>query len=44
VGAGPVSRTGVFQTGHADREKNMVEFTTLSLRFLRDAIREAGAQ
>jgi nicotinamide mononucleotide (NMN) deamidase PncC len=41
--AGPVSRTGVFQTGHADREKNMVEFTTLSLRFLRDAIREAGA-
>ena len=42
--AGPVSRTAVFQTGHADREKNMVEFTTLSLRFLRDAIREAGAQ
>ena len=42
--AGPVSRTAVFQTGHADREKNMVEFTTLSLRFLRDAIREAGAR
>ncbi|HLF76186.1 MAG TPA: CinA family protein, partial [Dehalococcoidia bacterium] len=41
--AGPVSRTDVFQTGHADREKNMVEFTTLSLRYLRDAIREAGA-
>ena len=38
-----MSRTAVFQTGHADREKNMVEFTTLSLRFLRDAIREAGA-
>ena len=41
--AGPVSRTEVFQTGHADREKNMVEFTTLSLRMLRDVMKEADA-
>ena len=39
--AGPVSRTQVFETGIADREANMIEFTTLSLRFLRDAIKDA---
>ena len=41
--AGPVARTEVIETGHADRVENMVEFATLSLRMLRDAIREAGA-
>ena len=40
--AGPVSRTKVFETGITDRGENMVEFTTLALRFLRDAIIEAG--
>lgn len=39
--AGPVSRTQVYETGIADREANMVEFTTLSLRYLRDAINDA---
>jgi PncC family amidohydrolase len=39
---GPVSRTQVYETGIADREANMVEFTTLTLRYLRDAIRDAG--
>ena len=41
--AGPVSRSEVFQTGTAERESNMIEFATLSLRFLRDAIVEVGA-
>jgi PncC family amidohydrolase len=41
--AGPVSRVEVINTGMADREANMIEFTTLALRFLRDAIREAPA-
>lgn len=36
--AGPVTRTEIIETGLADREANMVEFTTRSLRFLRDAI------
>jgi hypothetical protein len=36
-----VSRTQVYETGIADREANMVEFTTLSLRYLRDAINDA---
>jgi PncC family amidohydrolase len=40
---GPVSRTEVFETGSDDREANMVAFTTIALRFLRDAIAEAGA-
>ena len=40
--AGPVTRTEVFETGISDRGGNMVEFTTLALRYLRDAIREAG--
>jgi PncC family amidohydrolase len=39
--AGPVTRTQVFETGIADREANMIEFLTLSLRFLRDAIKDA---
>ena len=41
--AGPVARTAVIETGTADRGENMVRFTTLALRFLRDAIREAPA-
>ena len=39
--AGPIDRTDVSETGLADREANMVEFTTLSLRFLRDVLLEA---
>ena len=42
--AGPMSRAEVIQTGLSDREANMIEFTTRSLRFLRDAVREAGAE
>lgn len=41
--AGPVTRSEVLQTGMTDRSENMVRFTTLALRFLRDAIREAPA-
>ena len=41
--AGPVARVEVLETGIADREANMVEFTTLGLRYLRDAVKEAGA-
>ena len=40
--AGPVSRTEVFETDSDDREANMVAFTTLALRYLRDALVEAG--
>lgn len=40
--SGPVSRSQVIETGIADRGENMVEFTTRSLRYLRDAILEAG--
>ena len=40
--AGPVSRTEVMQTGINDREANMIEFTTMTLRYLRDAIKEAS--
>jgi len=39
--AGPVTRTEVFETGIANRVDNMVEFTSITLRYLRDAIREA---
>ena len=39
--AGPVARVDVFRTGTADRVANMSEFATLTLRYLRDAIREA---
>jgi PncC family amidohydrolase len=41
--AGPVTLTEVIETGISDRVENMVEFTTLSLRFLSRAIRDAGA-
>jgi PncC family amidohydrolase len=41
--AGPISRTEVVETGLGeDRAANMVEFTTRSLRMLRDAIEQAG--
>lgn len=40
--AGPVERTQVIETGNADRGENMGAFTTASLRFLRDALLEAG--
>jgi PncC family amidohydrolase len=40
--AGPVNRVEVQETGLPDREPNMIEFTTRTLRFLRDAIVEAG--
>jgi PncC family amidohydrolase len=39
--AGPVSRTETVQTGLGDREANMVEFTTRSLRLFRNVVREA---
>jgi nicotinamide-nucleotide amidase len=39
--AGPVARTEVMLTGIADRVENMVEFTTLTLRFLKQAIQDA---
>jgi PncC family amidohydrolase len=39
--AGPVPRKETINTGIADREENMVLFTTMSLRMLRDAIRSA---
>jgi nicotinamide-nucleotide amidase len=39
--AGPVSRVEVVETGSADREANMIEFTTHALRHLRYAISEA---
>jgi nicotinamide mononucleotide (NMN) deamidase PncC len=42
--AGPVSRSETMVTGSDDREANMIEFTTLSLRYLRDAIRAAPAK
>lgn len=40
---GPVTRTEVIETGIADRGANMVEFTTLTLRYLSSAIAEASA-
>ena len=39
--AGPIARTNVIETGLADRKENMAEFTTLALRYLRDALSEA---
>jgi PncC family amidohydrolase len=39
--AGPVSRVEVYETGSADREANMVDFTTLALRLFRDVLAEA---
>lgn len=40
--AGPLTRSEVIETGSADREANMVEFTTRALRLLRDVLKEAG--
>jgi PncC family amidohydrolase len=40
--AGPLTRSEVAETGLAEREANMVEFTTRTLRFLRDTLVEAG--
>jgi len=42
--AGPVSRSEAIETGLVEREANMMEFTTRSLRALRGALREAGPQ
>jgi nicotinamide-nucleotide amidase len=39
--AGPVTRTEVMMTGLTDRVQNMVEFTTLALRYLKQAIQDA---
>ena len=36
-----MARTEVMLTGIADRVENMVEFTTLTLRFLKQAIQDA---
>jgi len=41
--AGPVSLSEVIETGLDDREANMIEFTTRSLRLLRDAVQKAAA-
>ncbi len=41
--SGPISRSQVIETGSNDREANMIEFTTISLRFFRDALKEAKA-
>jgi nicotinamide mononucleotide (NMN) deamidase PncC len=40
--AGPVNRVEVFETGSNDRDANMTAFLTLALRFLRDAVKQAG--
>ncbi|MDH3442888.1 MAG: CinA family protein [Deltaproteobacteria bacterium] len=39
--SGPVTRVDVQQTRLPARESNMVAFTTLTLRYLRDAIKDA---
>jgi len=39
---GPIRRFEVIDTGIADREANMVEFTSRALRLFRDMLREAG--
>ena len=39
--AGPVTRTKVIETGLSDRQANMAEFATRTLRYLRDALQEA---
>jgi PncC family amidohydrolase len=39
---GAVNRAERYETGHGERERNMVEFTTRSLQVLRDAVREAS--
>ena len=40
--AGPVKHVEVIETGSADREANMIEFTTRALRFLLYAVRQAA--
>tara|TARA_Y100001936_G_C16062021_1_gene664708 strand:+ start:409 stop:918 length:510 start_codon:yes stop_codon:yes gene_type:complete len=40
--SGPISRTTTIETDTLDRETNMIEFTTESLVFLRDAIKESN--
>ena len=40
--AGPLARTEVVETGISDRVENMVEFTTIALRYLRDALVDAS--
>ncbi len=42
--AGPVRRAEVFETGDADREANMVAFTTIALEFLLAALAEASEE
>lgn len=39
--AGPVERNEILETGRDNREANMVEFATASLRLLRDTLRQA---
>ena len=39
--SGPVTRVEVQETGLPDREPNMIEFTTRTLKYLRDAIKDA---
>ena len=39
--AGPVTRTEVIETGLSDRQANMTEFATRTLRYLRDALQDA---
>jgi hypothetical protein len=41
--AGPVNRVEIYETGMDDREANMIEFATMALRFLRDAIKDAAS-
>lgn len=41
--AGPIARNEIIETGSSDREANMIEFATLSLRLLRDAVLAAPA-
>ena len=40
--AGPVTRTKIMVTGMSGRIENMTEFTTLALRFLKQAIQDAN--
>ena len=39
--AGPVTRTEVIETGLSNRQANMGEFATRTLRYLRDALDDA---
>ncbi len=39
---GPETHTEVFETGIADREANMIEFTTLALRTFLNSLRETA--